>query len=119
MVITALACSLVGQEEPVTIVPGTRAATLYGAEEVTEAYYCNYGVNPEYHRLLEAGGMVISGVGGQGEVRIVELPIHPFFVATLFLPQVRSTAESPHPLITGYAAATAAHRMVRRSDHGA
>ncbi len=102
-----------------TIVPGTRAATLYGAAEVTEAYYCNYGVNPEYRQQLEAGGMVISGVGGQGEVRIVELPTHPFFLATLFVPQARSTAERPHPLITGYAAAAARYRMVRRSEQGA
>ncbi len=93
--------------------PGTRTAALYGTGEVTEPYYCNYGVNPEYRRRLEAGGMVISGVGSEGEVRIVELPAHPFFIATLFLPQARSTADHPHPLIAGYAAA--AHRMARRS----
>ncbi len=119
MVITLLACSLVGQEQPVTIVAGTRAATLYGVEEVTEAYYCNYGVNPAYRGLLEAGGMAVSGVGGQGEARIVELPTHPFFIATLFLPQARSTAACPHPLVTGYAAAVAARRMARRPEHGA
>ncbi len=45
--------------------PGTRAAALYGSgtREVTEPYYCNYGLNPEYRRRLEAGGMVISGMG--------------------------------------------------------
>lgn len=116
--IAPLACSLVGQTQPVTIVPGTRAAALYRAGEVAEAYYCNYGVNPEYRRLLEAGGMVVSGVGAEGEVRMVELPDHPFFLATLFLPQARSTARSPHPLITGYAAAAAAHRMARRPAQG-
>lgn len=98
--------------------PGTRTAALYGIGEATEAYYCNYGVNPEYRRRLETGGMIVSGIGGQGEVRIVELPAHPFFVATLFLPQAHSTAENPHPLIAGYAAAAAAHRMARRSTHG-
>ena len=40
--------------------------------------------------------------------RIVELPDHPFFLATLFLPQARSTAASPHPLLAGYAAAATA-----------
>lgn len=94
-----------------TILPGTRAATLYGSEMATEPYYCKYGVNPEYRRLLEAGGMVVSGVGSEGEVRIVELSSHPFFVATLFLPQARSTVEHPHPLIAGYASAVAAHRV--------
>ncbi len=77
---------------------------------MTEPYYCNYGLNPEYRRRLEAGGMVTSGVGREGEVRIVELPAHPFFMATLFLPQARSTAEHPHPLLIGYAAAVAGYR---------
>ena len=92
-----------------TIVPGTRAANLYGdAAHVTEDYYCRYGVNPEYRRRLEDGGLTVSGVGGDGEVRIVELPGHPFFLATLFLPQTRSTAARPHPLLAGYAAAARA-----------
>ncbi len=91
--------------------PGTCAAVLYGVERVTEQYYCNYGVNPEYRGRLEAAGMVASGVGSEREIRIVELPAHPFFVATLFLPQASSTAAHPHPLITGFVAAAAAHRM--------
>ena len=104
--VTALACSLVGQAEPVTVVPGTRAAALYGpARVVIEDYYCRYGVNPEYRSRLEAGGLAVSGVGSDGEVRIVELPDHPFFLATLFLPQTRSTRARPHPLLVGYAAA--------------
>ena len=103
--ITPLICSLVGQQQAVTILPGTRAAKLYGAAEAIEDYYCNYGVNPDYQPLLEAGGLRVSGRGGAGEVRIVELPDHPFFLATLFLPQARSTLSEPHPLLAGYAAA--------------
>ncbi len=41
--------------------------------------------------------MKVSGVGEEGEIRIVELPENPFFLATLFLPQARSSAEAPHP----------------------
>ena len=103
--ITPLACSLVGQQHPVTIVAGTRAAALYGSASVVEDYYCNYGVNPDYLPRLRAGGLSVSGTGDDGEVRIVELPGHPFFLATLFLPQARSTAARPHPLLVGYAAA--------------
>jgi len=103
----------VGQKQRVTILPNSRAAALYGAEESIEAYYCNYGVNPEYRRQLEAGGMIVSGVGGEGEARIVELPSHPFFLATLFLPQANSAAEHPHPLIVGYGAAVRVHRAAR------
>lgn len=110
---TPLACSLVGQEQWVTIVPGTRAAELYGAGRAVEAYYCNYGVNPDYLALLEAGGLRVSGLGDDGEVRIVELPGHPFFVGTLFLPQARSTPAEPHPLLAGYGRA-ARDRLVTR-----
>jgi CTP synthase (UTP-ammonia lyase) len=58
----------------------------------------------------------VSGLGGAGEVRIVELPGHPFFLATLFLPQARSTASRPHPLLAGYAAAAVARREARASS---
>ena len=114
--ITALACSLVGQQQPVTVRPGTRAAKLYGAMTAIEDYYCNYGVNPDYHRPLDEAGLRVSGVGGAGELRIVEIPDHPFFLATLFLPQARSTRTSPHPLLRGYAAAVAAARHRTRAS---
>jgi CTP synthase (UTP-ammonia lyase) len=97
----------------VTILPGTRAAQLYGTTEALEDYYCNYGVNPEYHRLLEERGLRVSGIGSDGEIRIVELPDHSFFLATLFLPQARSSVAAPHPLLAGYAAAVAAHGEAR------
>jgi CTP synthase (UTP-ammonia lyase) len=104
-VITALACSLVGQSHPVHLMAGTAAARLYGTASTVEDYYCNYGVNPEYFERLGSGGLCVSGVGGDGEIRIVELPGHPFFMATLFLPQSRSTAAAPHPVLRGFAAA--------------
>ena len=94
-----------GQQQSVRLLPRTRAAALYDAAAVVEDYYCNYGVNPDYLARLQAGGLCVSGIGDEGEIRIVELPEHPFFVATLFLPQARSTRTNPHPLLQGYAAA--------------
>ena len=101
---TPLACSLVGTEQSVTILPGTRASALYGVAKSVEDYYCSYGVNPAYRVRLEASGMIVSGLGDEGEIRIVELPGH-FFLATLFLPQTRSAPGAPHPLLAGFAAA--------------
>ena len=46
--------------------------------------------------------MRITGSDANGEVRMVELPQHPFFMATLFLPQATSVPETPEPLIVGY-----------------
>jgi CTP synthase (UTP-ammonia lyase) len=108
LVIIPLACSLVGLEQRVMVVPGTRAADLYGGTTAVEDFRCNYGVDPAYHPALEKGGLRLSGFGEDGELRIVELPGHPFFLATLFLPQMRSTPERPHPFLRGFAAAVKA-----------
>jgi CTP synthase (UTP-ammonia lyase) len=89
----------------VSILPGTRAAKLYSVTESVEPYYCNYGVNPDYGRELEARGLRVSGLGDAGEIRLIEIPDHPFFMATLFLPQARSSAAVPHPIFLGFAAA--------------
>src|SRR5207302_1011000 len=105
LVITPLACSLVGQQQAITIVPGSRAAKLYDTNSAVEDFYCNYGVNPAYQSALEAHGLSVSGMGRDGEIRIVELRDHPFFMATLFLPQARSSRATPHPVLLGYAAA--------------
>jgi CTP synthase (UTP-ammonia lyase) len=104
-VIAPLACSLVGQEEAVEIKSGTRAATLYRTTRPIEPYYCNYGLNPSYEARLQNAGVVVSGRGPGAEVRIIELPAHPFFVATLFVPRSRSVEGGPHPIYAGLAEA--------------
>ena len=88
LVISKLSCSLVDQALAVKIVPGTLAHRVYGQKEIVEEFRCNYGLNPEYGDKIGAGGLKISGVDSNGEVRIVELPDHRFFMATLFLPQL-------------------------------
>ena len=108
--IAPLACSLVGQEQPVNIEPGTRAATLYRRAKATEPYYCNYGLNPSYEARLADAGVVVSGRGPGGEVRIIELPAHPFFVAALFVPRSQAVEGGPHPLYAGLAQAVRKRR---------
>ena len=102
LAVTALSCSLVGQEHAVQLVEGSRARSFYGVGETVEDYYCNYGVNPEFVPLLEGSGLAVAGVDREGDVRVVELPDHPFFFGTLFLPQTRSTQERPHPILTAF-----------------
>jgi CTP synthase (UTP-ammonia lyase) len=109
--ITELACSLAGQEMAVELSADSRAAQFYGRTETSERYYCNFGLNPEHQRLLHDGGLRVAGVDGDGEARVLELPDRRFFIATLFVPQLGSSPESPHPLITAYLrAATTAGR---------
>jgi len=105
LVVTPLSCSLWGQEHPVILAPGSRAAALYGVESAVEDYFCSYGLSAGYRPRMEESGLRVSGVDEEGEPRIVELDGHPFFVATLFCSQTRSRAGEPHPLVAGFAEA--------------
>lgn len=105
-VITPLACNVVGDVLPVSLRRGTSAWRLYGQSPVEERYYCQYGLAPEFVRTLQARGLMVTGTDPDGEPRVMELAEHPFYVATLFVPQARSTPERPHPLLTGLLEAT-------------
>jgi CTP synthase (UTP-ammonia lyase) len=113
--ISKLACSLVGKTQTIRIVPGSHAHQAYGRQEVTEQFYCNYGLNPEFRDKFNEGQLKITGVDLAEEVRIVELLDHRFYVATLFLPQISSRPESPHPLIVAYLRAALAFQIFRRN----
>jgi CTP synthase (UTP-ammonia lyase) len=97
--ITPLSRSLVGQTMEVWLKSRTRAAAVYGADRATERYYCNFGLNPAYQEGLQEAGLVVSGTDADGEARILELPGHPFYVGTLFVPQARSERGRPHPMV--------------------
>ncbi|MEV8522777.1 MULTISPECIES: CTP synthase C-terminal region-related (seleno)protein [unclassified Streptomyces] len=112
-VIVPLACSLVGHEGEILVTPGSRAAQLLGAERSLERYHCNYGASARHVDVLRAHGLVFSGTDGDGEVRIAELPRHPFFLATLFQPELSGDGTRPHPLIRGLAAAAVHHAQSR------
>jgi CTP synthase (UTP-ammonia lyase) len=104
-VITPLACSLVGQRGSVRFAPGSRVALIYGAEQAMEAYHCSYGLNPEYTDLFTAGALHITGADEQGSLRVIELAGHPFFLATLFQPELSAATGVAHPLVAAFVAA--------------
>lgn len=100
--ISQLTCSLAGREMQLALMPGSRISKIYGALNVTEEYYCNFGVNPSQVALLRSGELRITGSDPEGEIRVIELPDHPFFIGTLFVPQVKSTVDCPHPLVSTF-----------------
>lgn len=108
-IIVALACSLVGHENAVRIAAGTRAEAALGAQRTVERYHCSYGLDRAYLDTLRANGLVCSGTDDAGDVRIVELPDHPFYLATLFQPELAGDGSRPHPVIAALAAAATAH----------
>jgi CTP synthase (UTP-ammonia lyase) len=102
LVISRLSCSLVGRTMTIKLQQRTRVALAYGRTTVREQYLCNFGVNPAYVESLRSSSLRIVGSDDEGVVRAVELNSHPFFVGTLFLPQLLSTPSEPHPLISGF-----------------
>lgn len=102
-IMVPLTCSLVGTEGTIALLEGSRARAIYGRDQVVERYHCGFGLNPDYRSSFAQGQLRISGVdSADGEVRVVELADHPFFIATLFQPERSASARRAHPLISAY-----------------
>lgn len=100
IVVGALACSLVGEERTVTAVPGTRLAALCGTTPFTGFHWCSYGLADGIDEKLARTGLVVSAFAGDAGVEGFELRAHPFYLATLFQPQVGSSDRGElHPLL--------------------
>ena len=111
--ITPLSCSLVGARGTIRLEEGSRARTLYGKDEVVEQYHCNFGFNPRYRSLIESGGLKVTGADTEGGVRVVELTSHPFFVATLFQPELSALGGEAHPLVCAFVCAAHTYSRAR------
>ena len=89
-------------EYPAVLRNGSIVAKLYGALEARERHRHRYEVNPEYHSILEQHGLVISGKSPDGRLaEFIELPDHPYFVATQAHNELTSRLEQPNPLFVG------------------
>jgi CTP synthase (UTP-ammonia lyase) len=100
LVVGRLACSLIGEERAVAAVPGTRLASLCGLEPFAGFHYCNYGLREGQVDRLVAAGLVVAAYAEDAGVEAFELPGHPFYLATLFQPQVGSSIRrSLHPVL--------------------
>ena len=105
LLIKRLSCSLVGQKQTIEIKPGTETSRAYGTATTVEQFQCNYGLNQTHADEIGTGDLKITGIDQEGYVRIVEMARHPFYVATLYLPQINSKPDLPHPLIKAFIAA--------------
>lgn len=111
LVITPLACSLVGQHENILFTPGSQMHRIFSGTPSHEAYHCNYGVNPLYRARLETAGLRFSGFDREMQIRALELPAHPFFLGTLFQPERSALVGRSHPLIKAFVRATASAKV--------
>ncbi|MCX6157163.1 MAG: CTP synthase [Ignavibacteriae bacterium] len=103
LLISKLSCSLVEQEEKLTITEIN--SILFGAIKMVEfsgKYFCSYGINSKYINTLKSNGLKITATSSDGQVRAFELKSHPFFVGTLFQPALTSSFDEPNPLIVEF-----------------
>lgn len=101
--ITPLACSLTDTKSTIILEQNSKIGRIYNQEGVVEAFNCNFGLNPDYQYLLETGsGMRITGKDQAGNVRVVELESHPFFLSTLYQPERSALKGICHPLIKSF-----------------
>jgi CTP synthase len=93
--------------QAVELADGTRTREVYGGEPViSERHRHRYEVNNAYRQQLLDGGLTISGTFQEGRlVEIVELPDHPWFVASQFHPEFKSRPTRPAPLFREFVAA--------------
>lgn len=82
--------------------PDSLASSIYKCAEIEEQFNCNYELDPAYQGVMEDKGMCVTGVGENGEARIVELRDHRFFLTTAFQPHFKSEKERPHPVISAF-----------------
>ena len=105
---------------PCALTPGSLAADIYGANEVSERHRHRYEVNNEYREQLEQGGLVLSGLSPDRHlVEMVELPDHPYFVGCQFHPEFKSKPQSPHPLFVRFVRAALERAKARRERESA
>ncbi len=99
---------------PAQLSKGSRVADIYGTTRIIERHRHRYEVNMNYRKVLEANGLLFSGVSPDGKLpEIVERTDHPWFIGVQFHPELKSKPFDPHPLFASFIeAAKAQSRLV-------
>jgi len=88
---------------PALLKKGSRIASIYGSNEISERHRHRYEVNANYIPQLEKKGMIFSGLSPDGQLpEIVEIPDHPWFIGVQYHPELKSKPFDPHPLFVSF-----------------
>ncbi|MDE2250094.1 MAG: CTP synthase [Gammaproteobacteria bacterium] len=99
--------------QAVRLAAGTVARELYGREEIMERHRHRYEFNNNYMEQFRRAGLNFAGLSHDELVEIIELPSHPWFLATQFHPEFTSTPRDGHPLFSGFVRAARACRAAQ------
>ncbi len=100
--------------DPVKLHDGTRAREIYGEAVIYQRHRHRYEVNNMLRRRLEDDGLIMSGTSPDERlVEIVELPDHPFFIASQFHPEFKSRPNRAEPRFREFVGAAAERARTR------
>ncbi len=99
--------------QEVLLAAGSRARELYGRDIIFERHRHRYEFNNRYLERYAHAGLRFAGFSRDGLVEIIEIPSHPWFVATQFHPEFTSTPRDGHPLFTAFVRAARAQRAAQ------
>ena len=88
---------------PCILASDSKAKEVYGTDNISERHRHRYEVNNDYRTVLTEHGMKLCGTSPDGRiVEMVEIPDHPWFIATQAHPELKSRPNRPHPLFHGF-----------------
>ncbi|MED5421191.1 MAG: CTP synthase [Pseudomonadota bacterium] len=92
--------------QEVQLAQGSMANSIYGKPMISERHRHRYEVNNHYRKVLQKAGIVFSGLSVDDLVEMIEIPSHPWFIASQFHPEFTSNPRDGHPLFTSFIGAT-------------
>jgi CTP synthase len=95
---------------PCKIKKDTKAYAAYQSELVHERHRHRFEFNNDYIAAFEKAGMICTGINPENHlVEIIEIKDHPYFLASQFHPEYKSTVLNPHPLFVSFVKAAVKH----------
>ncbi|HZQ18629.1 MAG TPA: hypothetical protein VFA90_07900 [Terriglobales bacterium] len=107
---------LSGEIPEIRIRPGSYLHSFYKKDVVTEEFFCNYEVSPDFEGSLIEAGFSIAARGANNEIRAIEFPGLRFFIASLFQPQLSSKPGKPHSIIVEFLRAASNWKIQKLED---
>jgi CTP synthase len=103
--------------DPVKVHEGTRAREIFGEAVIYKRHRHRFEVNNQLRRRLEDEGLVAGGTSPDERlVEMIELPDHPFYVASQFHPEFNSRPTRPEPLFRDFVGAAAVRARDRAPE---
>jgi CTP synthase len=103
--------------QPAKLVPESKAAKAYGADQISERHRHRYEFNNLYRQQFTAHGMQVTGTSPDGSlVEIVEIFDHPWFIGVQYHPEFKSQPTRAHPLFAGFVAAALERHIAHQAS---